>query len=159
MFESNIWRRNPMFLMSWTRTRSRADRRRCGDSGFLSLMTPPRLLPAGIQKMDLDRDTGTKDGLGRVAIDAHDDLEGPARGVHARADELDGAGGLDRREAVRDDLDLVALANLEEVALLHVDAGEKRLGRDDLEERLGPGFGDLLARARGLVCEQAAGRG
>src|SRR5262249_61023504 len=92
-----------------------------------------------------------KHRLRTIALDLDDDLEGPAGRIHVRADELDGACGLGRWEAVGDDFDLVALPNLQEVLFLDVDPRQERLGPADLEDRLRPRFRDLLAHARGLL--------
>src|SRR5512141_2556095 len=109
MFDRSIWRRNPMFLMSWTSTRSRAERMRCGDSGGLSLMTGSRpLLPAGVEKMHLHGDPGAQDRLRGIAVDLNDHLEGAARGIDRRADELDRSRRLRLGEVVGDDFDLVS---------------------------------------------------
>src|SRR5215471_14756866 len=157
MFDRSIWSRNPMFLMSWTRTRSSADRRRCGDSGFLSLMAPCPLLPAGAREIDLDGDSGSKHGLRGLSVHGDDDLEGSARRVHVGADELNGARGLRGGETVWHDVDPVPLPDFQEILLPDVDSREERLGRDDLEERLRSGFGDFLPQARVLLGHDAVG--
>src|SRR5512143_671796 len=160
MFDRSICRRKPMFLMSWTSTRSSADRRRCGDSAGLSLMTlsAPRLLPAAAQEMHLHGDSGAQRGLRGITADLHDDLEGAACRIDRRADELDRAGSFRLGEVVGDDLDLVAPLDLQKVLLLDIDPGQERLGCGDLEERLVGVVDDLLADPGVLLGDDAGER-
>src|SRR6476660_1522391 len=127
MFDRSICRRNPMFLMSWTRTRSSAERSGCGDSGDLSLMAGPSGTMEVVE-VDFHGNTGAQRGLRGIAADVDHHLEGPAPRVHAGADELDHPGRPGPGKIVRNDLDLVPLVDLEEILFLHVDPGQERFG-------------------------------
>ena len=93
-----------------------------------------------------------------LPADAHDDLEGAARRVDRRADELDLAGRLRVGEPLGNDLDPSPRLTLQQLLLGQVDAREQRLDGRDLEERLAAVLDDLLADPRVLLGDDARER-
>src|SRR6476619_7731541 len=144
-----------MFLMSWTRTRSRVERsRRDGRVGFSFI--PSR--STGVVEVNFHGQPGPEDRLGDVPLDLDDDLEGPAGGVHRRADVLHDTGGAGPGELLRDHVHAVAPADTQEAFLRQVDPGEQRLEGRDLEEWNVLVVDHLLADARVLLGNDARER-
>ena len=119
-----------MFLTSWTSTRSRAERSFRGYRRDAA----SRGGSATSRESDLDGDARAQRRLAGLPPHANHDLEGAARGVDGRADELDLARRLRFGEPFRHDLDLVSHADAQEPLFTQIDAREQRIGRGDLEE-------------------------
>src|SRR6266542_717838 len=113
-----------MFLMSWTRTWSRVLRRLREERGTFSPFISSR--SAGVVEEDFHGHSRAHDGLRRIAPDLHDDLEGPARRVHDRADVLHDTGLPRLRKPLGNHLDPVSLTNANEPLLGQIDPRQKR---------------------------------